>query len=43
MDSCIYDRFKQCFRDCPNCPQSDVPEPDWDMLRDLENEDKERV
>ena len=38
MDSCIYDIFDQCFHDCDNCPKSEVEEPDWDLIRDIEKD-----
>lgn len=41
MDSCMYDYLEQCFRDCPDCPKADKPEPDWDFIRDLQRESEE--
>lgn len=37
-DTCIYDRFEQCFHNCPTCPQCESPEPDYDLLREIERE-----
>lgn len=37
-DICIKDRLVQCFHDCERCPQCNKSEPDYDFLRDIENE-----
>lgn len=41
-DSCIYDRFEQCFHDCDNCPQktqNDEYEPEYDPYDKYDMED----
>lgn len=41
-DSCIYDRFEQCFHDCDNCPQKqrdDDCEPEYDPYNKYDRED----
>ena len=40
MDSCTYNPYDQCFHNCHGCINEDKPEPDVDLLRDLEREDK---
>lgn len=40
-DCCMYNQFSQCFHDCENCPRADTPEPDWDLLYELEKEEKD--
>ena len=40
MDSCMHNPFEQCSHECPKCEKRDKPEPDVDLLRDLEREDK---
>lgn len=37
----MYDIFEQCFFNCDNCPRRIIPEPDYDLIRDLEREDKD--
>ena len=37
-DKCMKDPFDQCFHDCPNCPQCENDEADWDFLREIERE-----
>lgn len=39
-DSCMHDPFAQCFHDCDNCPRADKPEPDWDLIRDIERDER---
>lgn len=42
-DFCIYDQFEECCHECKNCPQADVSEPDWDLIRDIYNEREEET
>lgn len=43
MNGCIYDYDSPCEFDtemCRDCPKTDKPEPDIDLIRDLEREER---